>query len=68
MTKSELKAPQKPIEFQLNGATVHLVPKEFSSGNVGWYAGEKLSIKLPNGEVVRCQLSMSLTVIGSKSM
>ncbi len=47
-------------------AEFELDPREFSSGSFGWFASEKLNVPVGN-ERVRCQLSLNVTVIGSKN-
>ena len=43
-----------------------LDPREFSSGSFGWFASEKVAIPVGKDRV-RCQLSINVTVIGSKN-
>jgi hypothetical protein len=40
------------------------MPKDFSTGSVGYYAGEK--IKNPENPEARYQVGLNLTLIGSK--
>jgi hypothetical protein len=47
-------------------AKYELDPREFSSGSFGWFASEKLVIPV-GSKRVRCQMSLNVTVIGSKN-
>lgn len=53
--------PPESLPAKIDGYEVILIPKRFKSGSVGWYSGGKIEV---NG--VRCQLSLSLVVVGSK--
>jgi hypothetical protein len=35
---------------------------------MGWNATDKVTIKLANGDLVRCQVGLTITVIGSKEL
>lgn len=63
------KAELLQVEIVADGertAEFDLEPREFSSGSFGWFASEKVSISV-GGKRVRCQVSLNVTVIGSKN-
>lgn len=54
------------IENGTNGKIkVPVERKEFSTGSVGWYSSNKGTI-IVNGEEVRCNINVTITVVGSK--
>lgn len=66
MNKSEFAKSAKNLTIVIDGVPVVGSVKQFSTGSVGWNANGKVAIKLPNGDVVKCQLSCNLIVAGSK--
>lgn len=53
--------PESPMRIQLDAEECFAVPKRFQSGSVGWYLSTKQEL-----DGVRCQVSLSIVVIGSK--
>lgn len=53
--------PTESLAMEINGISFIARPKRFSTGSVGWYLSCKEEME---GE--RVQISMSITVIGSK--
>jgi hypothetical protein len=49
----------------ISGKPFEMTPREFSSGSVGYYTSGKVDL-LVKGAVVKCQVSVNVTVIGSK--
>jgi hypothetical protein len=43
------------------------VLREFSSGSLGWYAGEKITLMI-DGMPVKCQVGVNITIVGSKDL
>ena len=66
MTRSEFRALASDIAVSIADSRHIAEVKEFSTGNLGWYLNGKTSVKVGN-EVVRVQIGMNLTVIGSKN-
>jgi len=71
ISKTEFKKKAELLQVQVLSeaglaAEFDLDPREFSSGSFGWFASEKVSIPV-GGTRVRCQMSVNLTVIGSKN-
>lgn len=55
----------KDINIEINGVPIVIATKNFASGSFGWYAGDKIRIKVGD-QLILCQMSCSITVIGSK--
>lgn len=67
MTKNEYLAKAKPtVVVIIDGVPVVANVKQFSTGSVGYNANGKVALQLANGEVLKYQLSMNITAIGSK--
>ena len=65
ITRSAFVGEAKPVEVAINGQSVLAEVKEFSTGSFGWHFGDKVTLKV--GEtLVRVQVGLTLTVIGSK--
>lgn len=58
----------KPIVVSFDGVKIGtLVPRENTTGSIGWHLQTKLQLKLED-VVVYAQLGLHLTVIGSASL
>jgi hypothetical protein len=66
LTKAAFVQTAKALPVKLGTRDFLAQPKEFSTGSVGFNISEKLEVTLPSGEVVRCQVGLNITVIGSK--
>ena len=71
ITKAEFQRGAERLRLRIMSggecaAELDLDRREFSSGSFGWFASEKLNVPV-GGERVRCQLSVNVTVIGSKN-
>jgi len=55
----------QPLTVKIGEALTVASPKSFSSGSVGYYCGEKVTIVV-DGKPLKCQVSMSVIVVGSK--
>lgn len=64
--REEFAKSAKPVDVIVAGSPVIAAPKLFSTGSVGWFMNGKVEVQMPDGSTVRCQLSGTLTVIGSK--
>lgn len=53
------------LECSVGGTPLLASPKLFSTGSFGFYAGQKLAVKV-GGKIVQCQVGLNITVIGSK--
>jgi hypothetical protein len=67
MKKNEyLGKAKSSITVAIDGIPVVANVKVFSTGSVGYNANGKITLPLANGEVVKYQLSLNLTAVGSK--
>lgn len=66
MTKNAFVAGAAPLTVNIAGTPLVANPKAFSTGSVGYNVNGKVPVQLPDGTVVRLQVSGNLTVIGSK--
>ena len=63
--REAFKANAKPVLLEINGQKVQATVKEFSTGSFGWHHGDKVMLQVGD-QVLRCQVGLTLTVIGSK--
>lgn len=64
--QTAFQANAKPMVVRFDDHQLTMDVKTFSTGSIGWYASGKIKILL--GEVyVPCQVSSTVTVIGSKN-
>lgn len=66
MGKQEFERTAGAITLNLGGSTVVGKPKLFATGSCGWNFNGKAEVTLPNGDVVRVQVSGNAIAIGSK--
>lgn len=67
ITRKQFQTAAKPVEILVNGNRWVAAPKEFSTGSLGWYLNEKVSIEI-DGVPVTVQIGMNLTIVGSKEL
>merc|ERR1711879_290230 len=65
MSRKDFMKAAKAQTIEIGGKTVKLLPKEYSTGSVGFYSNQKVSISV-NGVDLQLQANLSLTVVGSK--
>lgn len=65
LSREAFKQAAKPVEVVVNGVPMLAEVKEFSTGSFGWYLGGKTVLKVGDTPV-SVQISMNLTVVGSK--
>ena len=65
ITKEVFLAKAKPLSIKIGEETRVGEVKEFSSGSFGFYSGDKIVIDI-DGVPVRCQVTCSIVVVGSK--
>ena len=67
LTKTQFRELAKSLEVRIgvDGPVKHALPKEFSTGSFGWYAGDKVELKVGD-HVLKVQVGINLTVVGSK--
>jgi hypothetical protein len=67
VSRSDFMANAKPVTVSINGKEYQAVPKEFSTGSLGWNINDKVNIDI-GGKLVTVQVGMNLTVVGSKDL
>lgn len=66
MNAAAFQSKAKPVTIKVgDNATLIAVPKVFSTGSFGFYAGEKVIIDV-DGVPMRFQVGMNLIAVGSK--
>lgn len=65
LTLTQFRELARALECVIGGKTTVAMVKEFSTGSLGWYLGDKLTVKVGD-HVVRVQVGMNMTIIGSK--
>jgi hypothetical protein len=67
ITRAEFTAHAKAVTVQIGEKTYSAVPKEFSTGSLGWNINDKITLEI-GGKPVTVQIGMNLTVVGSKDL
>ena len=67
VSRKEFTEHAKPVEITLNGQTMTIPVKEFSTGSLGWYLNSKFKLNV-NGKDVMVQMGLNLTLVGSKDL
>src|SRR5215213_1990881 len=57
----------EPVKIVINGQEREAGPREFSTGSLGWYLNEKITLEV-DGVKVPVQIGLSLTIVGSKEL
>ncbi len=65
ISRAEFKAHAEPLPLSIGESKSLGMPREFSSRSLGWYFGEKVMVSV-NGSPVKCQVTCSVVVVGSK--
>jgi len=67
ISRQQFAQDAKSIEVIVNGTPMLAEVKEFSTGSLGWYLNNKITVKV--GETaVTVQIGMNLTISGSKEL
>ena len=66
MTKRDFTTTARPVHVTIAGQTLQAMPKEFSTGSVGFHLNGKVTVQLPNGEIAKLQVNGNLVIVGSK--
>jgi hypothetical protein len=67
ISRKQFQTRAKPVEIVVNGNRWMAAPKEFSTGSLGWYLNEKVTLEV-DGVPVTVQIGMNLTIVGSKEL
>jgi hypothetical protein len=65
LTFEEFIEQAKALTMNVNGQSILLEPRQFSSGSFGWGFSGKIGHSV-GGEAVKVQCSLNMTVVGSK--
>lgn len=65
ITRGEFEEHAAALPAQIAGCEVELPVKAFSTGSLGWYANQKINVRIGQ-KLVQCQLGVTLTVVNSK--
>ncbi len=67
ISRQQFREKAKPMTITINGKEYQAIPKEFSTGSLGWNVNEKLMVEI-DGVPVSVQIGMNLTLVGSKEL
>jgi hypothetical protein len=67
VTRQQFASTAKPVTVAIAGQPLAASPKQFSTGSVGFFANGKVAVVI-DGVTVQCQVSVNITVIGSKDL
>ncbi|HYT91926.1 MAG TPA: hypothetical protein VEL76_24645 [Gemmataceae bacterium] len=67
ITRAEFREHAKALTVKIGEREYKAIPKEFSTGSLGWNVNEKMTVEI-NGKEVTLQVGMNLTVVGSKEL
>jgi hypothetical protein len=67
ITRAQFRQHAKPLTIKVGEREYKAVPKEFSTGSLGWNVNEKMTVDI-GGTEVTVQIGMNLTVVGSKDL
>jgi hypothetical protein len=67
VTRDHFRNHAKPIKVHIGENQLLALPKEFSTGSIGWYLNGKQQIDM-GGTLVTVQIGLSLTIVGSKEL
>jgi hypothetical protein len=67
ITRQQFREGAKAVSVTIEGSTMQVPVKEFSTGSLGWYLNGKTMITI-NGVEVAVQIGLNLTIVGSKEL
>jgi hypothetical protein len=67
VSRAQFTSTAKALTVAISGQPLSASPKQFSTGSFGFYANGKVTIVV-DGQPVQCQVSLNITVIGSKDL
>ena len=66
LTKAEFHKNAQPVELSIFGNRAIGPPREFTSGNNGWWTGGKIEVPIGD-KTVWAQLGVTITLLGSQT-
>jgi hypothetical protein len=67
VSRQQFREKAQRLEVVINGQKWLAVPKEFSTGSLGWNLNEKITVEI-DGTPVSAQVGLNVTLIGSKEL
>lgn len=67
ISRAAFQANAKPMAVTIGDKQYQAIPKEFSTGSLGWNINDKLTVDI-GGTLVTVQVGMNLTIVGSKEL
>lgn len=67
VTRVQFKEKAKAVEIVIDGTKMIAAAREFSTGSLGWYINDKITIMIGDTPV-KVQVGLNLTVVGSKEL
>lgn len=67
ISRAAFKANAKPMAVTIGDKQYQAIPKEFSTGSLGWNINDKVTLDI-GGTLVTVQIGMNLTLVGSKEL
>ncbi len=67
IARADFRANAKPLTITINGQQMEAEVKEFSTGSLGWYLNNKVTIDI-EGTRVTVQMGLNFTIVGSKEL
>ena len=67
ISRGQFRDKARPVTVNIAGVPQTAEVKEFSTGSIGWFLNGKTTIEV-DGVPVSVQISLSLTVVGSKEL
>jgi len=67
VTRAQFRQNAKPLIVKIGDREFPAIPKEFSTGSLGWNVNDKVTVDI-GGTPVTVQIGMNLTLVGSKDL
>jgi hypothetical protein len=67
ITRAQFRAHAKTMTITIGEKQFTAIPKEFSTGSLGWNVNDKVVLEI-NGVHVPVQIGLNLTIVGSKEL
>jgi hypothetical protein len=67
VSREDFRKQAQAVEITIGGVPMTAEPREFSTGSLGWYLNNKVSLKVGD-KSVQVQIGLNLTIVGSKEL